>query len=731
MPTILGTLGNDLLLGTNFDDEILALAGFDTIIAAGGADIVLGDQDADSLDGGAGNDTVFGGKGNDTIIGGVGFDLLIGNDGDDSIVAGIGLDLVFGDAGNDSIFTDEGEDQVFGGPGNDLISTGSGKDIVRGGRDNDQIFGNSDADSLFGDLGADSIYGGQDVDSIRGGKGDDFLSGDFGNDTILGDIGQDFMLGGEGDDSLFGGNTSTAEDGNDTIFGEGGNDHIFSQAGNDILSGGIGNDIVNGGAGSDAISGDAGNDSLYGGDGVNTLTGGEGRDLFLLQPGPTSQTAAGAEVILDFTDGVDVIGLAPGITFDNLVITLEGNNTVIRQRLQAAPTPAPSPAPTPAPTTLPGAVYAVLAGVNPVVLTTSDFITLDQNAFNAIAVEFTTPTPPTPPTPTPTPTPPTPTPTPGGGAPRIVGGEVLVANNSTPANTTLATLTATGASTFALTNAVSNTGQAIPTGTFTVEGNSLRLSNSNIFGSGIGAVNSVTLTLEARNAGGTVLGTTQVRVYGSIDDATGDSALGDSTDISSGGQNTILVASGTYDNESLASSLSRALRFPSADNTTLVLNNLSRLQGPIARVLPGTSAVDTRAGGTGNDLFIGGGEADNFTGGGGSNAYVYRTSSEGGATGDNISDFTTNDRIYVNAAGFGSGLAAGSNISSTQFIRSTAAVEPANPAASANNTNARFVYDQTTGTLYFDQNGNASGGGSLLVRLPANLQLENTNIVVF
>lgn len=99
----------------------------------------------------------------------------------------------------------------------------------------------------------------------------------------------------------------------DGIYGLGGDDHLDGLGGDDLVDGGSGDDVVRGGggrddlrggSGADTLIGGAGNDTLKGGLGVDTMKGGTGKDTFVVNPDD------GAETIIDFKDGVDVIDLS-------------------------------------------------------------------------------------------------------------------------------------------------------------------------------------------------------------------------------------------------------------------------------------------------------------------------------------------------------------------------------------------------------------------------------------
>ena len=172
-----------------------------------------------------------------------------------------------------------------------------GNDHFDGTAEDELILGLKGHDSLNGNDGNDTISGGKGDDRITGGNGNDILSGDKGNDTISGGHGHDKLLGGKGNDSLHGG------------------------AGDDKLLGGKGHDTLLGGDGNDILSGNRGDDLLEGGEGTDTLSGGHGHDIFVLE-------ADGyRDIISDFVDGSDRLQLSGHLTFDNLIITNNSNNT--------------------------------------------------------------------------------------------------------------------------------------------------------------------------------------------------------------------------------------------------------------------------------------------------------------------------------------------------------------------------------------------------------------------
>ncbi|MDJ0553479.1 MAG: FG-GAP-like repeat-containing protein [Microcoleaceae cyanobacterium MO_207.B10] len=129
--------------------------------------------------------------------------------------------------------------------------------------------------------------------------------------------------------SMVNGNAINAKASNDVILGSSvkeklggadGDDVIDGDGGNDILTGGKGNDTITGGDGDDRISGGFGNDLLDGGLGSDTLSGSFGDDTFILASGE------GTDTIKKFKLGEDKIGLAGGLTYNDL--SLSGNSII-------------------------------------------------------------------------------------------------------------------------------------------------------------------------------------------------------------------------------------------------------------------------------------------------------------------------------------------------------------------------------------------------------------------
>ena len=165
-----------------------------------------------------------------------------------------------------------------------------------------------DAIVLNGTNGSETLVGSSDSDIIYARNG---------NDTAAGGLGDDLMLGGAGEDILRGDRNTKSAGGS-----SGGNDIIYGGAGNDQLGGKGGNDQLYGEEGDDQLWGNQGNDLLWGGVGNDTLQGGKGKDTFVLAIGE------GTDTITDF-QSQDLLGLAGTLTFGQLSITQDGDNTLI------------------------------------------------------------------------------------------------------------------------------------------------------------------------------------------------------------------------------------------------------------------------------------------------------------------------------------------------------------------------------------------------------------------
>ncbi|WP_427159850.1 VCBS domain-containing protein [Aliinostoc sp. HNIBRCY26] len=132
----------------------------------------------------------------------------------------------------------------------------------------------------------------------------------------------------------------------------------------------------------------------------------------------------------------------------------------------------------------------------------------------------------------------------------------------------------------------------------------------------------------------------------------------------------------------------------------------------------GFGGNDKLTGNDGDDILVGGAGNDNLTGGNGKDIFSFSSPLSDGI--DTITDFSVlDDKIRVDAVGFGGGLVAGV-LAQTQFVLGSV----------AQNESSRFIYNQSTGTLFFDVDGTGSSRQVQIATLSNKAVIDSTNIVV-
>lgn len=353
-----GTAGSDRLLGSEGNDTISLLAGDDLGSGQEGNDTINGGDGKDFLEGGSGNDQIFGESGSDRLLGEAGSDVLNGGSENDTLYGGTGNDGLTGGVGEDRFhFYDpaiDGIDQITDfNVAEDKIGIYIGGDSAYSDagltpnvpmtaaqfqlgatatNSNTRFLYNSTTGALFFDVDGNGATAQVQIASLSPGlalTAGNLLGFDNSNSTApdSGTPTRDVINGGSTDDTIngLGGNdTLDGGDGNDRLSGGGGNDTLKGGAGRDTLLGLGSNDVLSGEVGNDRLEGGNGKDKLFGGPGSDRLFGGSGRDIFVLERG------AGRDRIEDFQNGVDRLGLTPGLRFPRLTIQRKGQNTLIR-----------------------------------------------------------------------------------------------------------------------------------------------------------------------------------------------------------------------------------------------------------------------------------------------------------------------------------------------------------------------------------------------------------------
>lgn len=134
-------------------------------------------------------------------------------------------------------------------------------------------------------------------------------------------------------------------------------------------------------------------------------------------------------------------------------------------------------------------------------------------------------------------------------------------------------------------------------------------------------------------------------------------------------------------------------------------------------LLDGGSGNNTLLGGTGDDTLLGGSDNDTLLGGSGNDIFYFLAPEEL----DRIADFSVmNDTIFVSPDGFGGGLTPNAAIPPTQFVIGSAALDASD----------RFIYNQNTGALFFDEDGTGTMGQLQFATLSTGLAMTDADIFV-
>lgn len=135
--------------------------------------------------------------------------------------------------------------------------------------------------------------------------------------------------------------------------------------------------------------------------------------------------------------------------------------------------------------------------------------------------------------------------------------------------------------------------------------------------------------------------------------------------------------------------------------------------------LSGSDGNDTLIGGNGDDFLVGRDGNDVLTGGAGADDFAFNSPTEGIDTikGFNVSE---GDKIQVYAGGFGGGLTTTGSLSSDQFTIGSAAADSSD----------RFIYNSSTGGLFFDSDGTGSLEQVQFATLSPGLSLSSSDIYV-
>ncbi|NJO31408.1 MAG: hypothetical protein HC874_30515, partial [Richelia sp. SL_2_1] len=677
--TMSGGEGNDTYVVDSLDDEIVenTSSGTDTVKASINFSIAeLSNIEnltlTDNAISGTGNslnnritgnilDNVLnGGEGNDTLYGSEGNDFLNGGAGNDYLDGGAGNDTMSGGEGNDTYVVDSLDDEI-------VENTSSGTDTVKASI-------NFSIAELF------NIENLTLTDNAINGTGNSL------NNRITGNILDNVLDGGEGNDSLLG------------------------DEGNDYLDGGAGNNSLNGGEGNDSLLGGDGNDYLDGGTGNDTLIGGKGKDTYIID-------STGDIIVDDYSsftyrlDNIDTVissidySLAQLSYVENLILTgnalvgignfgdnqitgnalnntLEGGNN--RDTLNG------------------GAGNDILDGGyghdtldggtgNDTLIGGADNDTYIVDSLDDVILEYSG------------------LETNGGGWDKVEATiDYSLANLAHVEDLTL-----TG-------NAIVGTGNSTNN---RIIGNSLNnvLNGGNGNDEITGGEGNDTLdggvgwdTLDGGKGDDTyIFGTNQGIDRINENPESGIDTVVSSMNYSLGSnlENLILIGdalegTGNYSNNQITGNALDNKLYGSVGNDTLYGGAGNDTLDVVVLILMkmiclwGGDGNDTIYARHGNDILMGGMGNDRLIGSYGADVFVFNNSGEGI---DEITDFLAiDDTIHVSATGFGGGLIAGNTISEDQILIGSGSV-------TALNASQRFIYNTSSGVLFFDADGNQTG----------------------
>jgi Ca2+-binding RTX toxin-like protein len=731
-----GTSDSDMIYS---DVENVTGSAFgDTLSGNGGANVMDGGAGADAMAGGGGNDIYIVDNAGDSVteLANQGVDevrtslanytlganvekltglgtvdqSLTGNSAANVIDGGAGADAMSGGAGDDIYVVDDAGDSVIelASEGVDEVRTALG--VYALGNNVEKLTGTSA-------LGQ-SLTGNTQDNVLAAGSGDDILNGGAGADSMSGGLGNDLYFVDNAGDQVF----EAANQGNDVVYasqsfalGTGQSAETLSTSdatgasslnltGNALAQTIIGNagaNVLTGGGGADYLLGLGGDDTLVGNaDANSTLQGGTGDDWYYVnRTGDSVLESAGegsdrvyASVSFTLSNGQEVETLAAANAGATSALNLTGNNLgqFISGNARANTLIGGG-----------GSDYLLGLGGDDILVGNADAASTLQGGTGDdwyyvyrtgdSIIEFA-----------------------GEGSDRIL----TAVNYTLSAGQEIETLTAIDPT---ATNAIDLTGNALAQNIFGNAGaNTLTGGGGADYLLGLGGDD---ILIGNADAASTLQGGTGNDWY--YVSRTGDSIV----EFAGEGNDRIITTvsytlSAGQEIETLSAADQNgaaAIDLAGNDYGQLIFgtngtNTMSGNGG--ADQLAGFGGDDILLGGDGDDLLNGGAGHDVLNGGAGADLFVF-ADALGGSNVDAIQDFASGaDRILLDHNVF-SGLATGV-LASSAFVLGTAAQD----------ADDRIIYNQATGELWFDADGNGAGAAVLFATLSNSPTVAGDFVVV-
>jgi Ca2+-binding RTX toxin-like protein len=205
--------------------------------------------------------------------------------------------------------------------------------------------------------------------------------------------------------------------------------------------------------------------------------------------------------------------------------------------------------------------------------------------------------------------------------------------------------------------------------------------------------------------------------------------LGNDTYVLSNGADIVQDAGGAAD--LVTTTITRSLLtagLTTIENLTLLAGNINGTGNNLGNLITGSAGANTLTGGVGtdtlnglagNDVLIGGVGIDTLTGGANNDFFVFNAPLSA-ANRDIVTDFFAPQDTFRLENAVMPGLGAAGALNANLFFA----------GAAAHDANDRIVYNKTTGALFYDANGNAAAGVTLLATLTTKPTLTAADFAV-